>query len=254
MSTLSLSQVLHTKTAFTAGMIRMLEFFKLPQQSRPLKTRTDKSSTAQLLHMIETGHTVFKIGSHEASTLYFLSQKVGDTGRVIAFERQPGVQTYLCEIKHLLRWNNVKIDSTFIRKERTERTSHTAKEKASGGATVIPFNAKVKKYPETVTLDHYCALHALIPDILKIDADGEELPLLLGCEQTLTTHKPKIIVSCDERKAGREKVLSLFRYLLSLGYKGTFMLDSMLLPLENFDFNVYQNPYADFYCSTFMFT
>ena len=258
MYTLNLSQVLSVKTELTAGVIRMLELFKLPQQAKPYKARPDKSSTAHLLHMIETGQTVFKIGTQEASTIYFLSQKVGDAGRVIAFERHPALQAYLTEIKHLFRWNNVTIDDAPVSKVLVHARSLIKEKAAPAKAKVVSFNIPLHKAANTpqasMNLDQYCTEKGLYPHILCLDADGDELTVLQGALHTLQTHRPRIIVSCEERKAGREKILSLFRFLKDLGYKGSFMLDSMLLPLDNFDFSTYQNPQADFYCSHFMFS
>ena len=258
MYTLNL-QVSPARTAFTSGMIKMLEFFKFPQQTKLRRSKPDKSSTAHLLHLIEKGQTILKIGTQEASTLYFLSQKVGEKGRVIAFERHTGILTYLNEVKQLLKWNNVTIEHTNVAgKTGQPKVTLGKNDKPSSGATVISFDVQPKKATEkenvTATLDMYCSANGIYPDIIKIDAEGEEFLMLLGAIDVLKTQKPKILVSCEERKAGREKIISMFRFLVALGYKGYFTLDTMLLPLENFDFNVYQNPYADFYCSNFIFS
>lgn len=258
MYTLNLSQVLPAKTAFTTGIIKMLEFFKFPQYTKSRRSSPDKSSTAHLLHLVEKGQTVLKVGMHEASALHCLSQKVGDAGRVIAFERHAGVFTRLNEVKQLMKWNNVTIEHTTLSGKASQpRVTLGKKDKVPSGATVISFDVQPKKTPvkpdETITLDKYCTANRIHPDIIKIDSDGE-LSILMGAVEMLKTRKPKILVTCEERKAGRENILSLFRFLLALGYKGYFTFDTMLLPLENFDFNVYQNPYSNFYCSNFMFS
>lgn len=259
MQTLSLSPAFSTRTIITTGIIRMLEFFKFTHHPRPANTKPDRSSTAYLLHLIEKGQTVFKIGPHEAASLYFLSQKVGDTGKVIAFEQNTHVHSSLTEIKQLLNWHNVILEhAPLTQKAKQQPFTLTKKNKQhSKGATVISFDRNYRKdapkVEETISLDKYCAAQKISPHVLRIDADGEEFNLLTGAIETLKSCKPRIVVSCEERKAGRDKVSSLFRLLIALNYKGYFLLDSMLLPLENFDFDVYQNQHTDFYCNTFVF-
>ncbi|MBE7173138.1 MAG: FkbM family methyltransferase [Williamsia sp.] len=259
MQTLSLNPAFSTRTVLTAGIIKVLEFFKFSHQPVPVKNKPDKSSTAYLLHLIEKGQTVFKIGPHDASALYFLSQKVGDAGKVVAFEPRTNVYAYLTEIKQLLSWSNVIIEhSPLTPRAGQQPVILSKKDKASyKGATVVRFDVKYKKSPQkgdhTAGLDKYCAAKNIYPDVLRIDADGDEFDLLTGSLEMLKSHKPRIVVSCEDRKAGREKIQSLFRLLIALNYKGHFLLDAMLLPLDNFDFDVYQNPYSDFYCNTFVF-
>lgn len=255
MQPLSLNHAFGTRTVLTAGIIKILEFFKLPPQPRSAKTKPDKSSTAYLLHLIEKGQTIFKIGPHDAAALYFLSQKVGDAGKVVAFEQQTTVRTYLTEIKQLLSWNNVIIEHTpLTRKGDQQPVTLTKKGRNAKGAAVISFDIKYKKAEEEKeSLDKYCPAKNSYPDVLRIDAEGEEFDVLTGAIETLKSHKPKIVVTCEERKAGRDKISSLFRFLIALNYKGYFLLDAMLLPLENFDLDVYQNQQTDFYCNTFVF-
>ena len=259
MQALSLNQPLNTKAVFTTGILKMLEFFKFTLPSGRSNTKPDKSSTAYLLHLAGKGQTVFKIGPHEASTLYFLSQKVGDAGKVVVFEPHANLNLYLTEIKQLLSWSNVIIEHTPLLQKRTPQpVTLTKKDKtAIKGATVISIDAKYKKgaakAEDRASIDKYCLAKNTYPDLLRIDANGEEFDVITGAIETIKTHKPKVVVSCDERKAGKEKIQAMFRLLIALNYKGYFLLDSMLLPLENFDFDVYQNSYADFYCNVFVF-
>ncbi len=66
-------------------------------------------------------------------------------------------------------------------------------------------------------------------------------------------YKPKILLRCDQRIAGKQKVMTTFQFLTELNYSGHFILDTINIPLINFDFNVYQNEHNDFYCNEFMF-
>ena len=103
------------------------------------------------------------------------------------------------------------------------------------------------------TLDNYCVTHNIQPNFLKIDAEGNELKILQGAINTLKSYKPRLLIKCEERVAGAQKVLETFKLLMQLDYSGYFILDSIRIPVINFDFNVYQNAFKDFYCSNFMF-
>ena len=82
---------------------------------------------------------------------------------------------------------------------------------------------------------------------------GNELKLLKGAITILKNDKPKILLKCEERLAGAQNVLETFKYLQQLGYTGFFVLDTIRIPIVNFDFNLYQNTCNNFYCNNFMF-
>ncbi len=88
---------------------------------------------------------------------------------------------------------------------------------------------------------------------MKINADGNELQILRSALDTLKNDKPKLILRCDQRIAGKQNVRDTFKFLSGLNYKGHFVLDTIGIPLVNFDFNIYQNECNDFYCTEFMF-
>lgn len=103
------------------------------------------------------------------------------------------------------------------------------------------------------TLDDYCEKKNMHPSFLKIDSGGNELKILMGAINTLKMYKPKILLKCKERLAGAQNMIETFRLLRQLNYKGYFVLDTIKIPVVNFDFNLYQNNCNNFYCSNFMF-
>ena len=91
------------------------------------------------------------------------------------------------------------------------------------------------------------------PDFLKIDVEGNELPIFMGGAEILKKYKPKIFVECEARHVGRERVLETFSYLQNLGYKGSFIKDTDFLPLTDFDIDLHQNLGLKPYCNNFIF-
>jgi FkbM family methyltransferase len=47
----------------------------------------------------------------------------------------------------------------------------------------------------TLTLDSYCSQNACWPDVVKIDVEGTEMPVLKGARAVLSQKKPKLIVA-----------------------------------------------------------
>lgn len=124
-------------------------------------------------------------------------------------------------------------------------------------AAVINFNQKLTGRKElnkmSNTLDHYCYVNKIKPDIIKISIDDSDGRLLNGAREIISSYKPVFMVKCDNRTVGKEKVLEIFNFFSSYHYRGYFVLDTLKIPLENFDFNLYQNPLNNFYCDQFVF-
>lgn len=75
---------------------------------------------------------------------------------------------------------------------------------------------------------------------IKIDVEGHELSVLKGGIAVLERDGPSIVVEAEERhKPGAVK--NLIDFLISRGYKGYFLLDSYLHPVEYFDLEKHQN-------------
>ncbi len=98
-------------------------------------------------------------------------------------------------------------------------------------AAIIDFktriNLEAKKATAAETLDNYCIIHNIKPGVLKINGEGNELSILKGATKILQKYKPTILLQCEERHAGRDKILHTFKLLADLKYSGYFILDVM---------------------------
>ena len=190
-----------------------------------------------------------------------MRRKLKQSGKIIAFESRPYLYQHLFHLKKILDWKNVQLEQTRLSNtsgtEPLYNTLNTKYNSLSHGAIIINMNENISNYgPNKATLhtlDNYCSSQNIQPDFLKIDAEGNELKILKGAINILKSYKPKILVKCEEKVAGAQKVLETFKLLMQLNYTGSFVLDTIRIPLINFDFNVYQNACKDFYCSNFMF-
>lgn len=72
----------------------------------------------------------------------------------------------------------------------------------------------------TTTLDIYCQDNGVVPDFILCDAEGYELKILVGAFETLSKHKPILILEVNESAliAHGTSRIELFEYLDKIGY------------------------------------
>ncbi|MEI6817514.1 MAG: FkbM family methyltransferase [Bacteroidota bacterium] len=242
-----------------AKRMRIIEQIKVILRANKYKTNTDRGGIAYLHQSIKPGHTVLDIGAHKGGYLYFINKLVGDSGTVVAFEPQSSLYAYLKTLKPMFEWNRTTIEQLALSDTKGKVTLFIPANKhdsSSPGATLVPHAERKDFHTEEVgteTLDNYCKSHQLKPDFLKIDVEGNELNIFKGGMDTLTKYKPKIIVECEERHIGKDKVMETIRFLENLNYSGRFIKDDEYLPLTQFDFAVHQDTSRKPYCNNFIF-
>ncbi len=150
-----------------------------------------------------------------------------------------------------MKWRNIVIE--VLQLPDNVSNAHFAKREITKGAAVIYINER-KSYKESIhALDDYCASQSIKPDFIKINLYRNQLEILRGAAEVLKKYKPKVMIECEERLSGRRNITEIFECMKSFNYKGFFILDTIRVPLQNFDFDMYQNPRTDFYCNTFIF-
>ena len=242
--------------------MKITEHIKLAYRANRYKNKNDKGGIAFILSSIKAGQTAFDIGAHKAGYLYFMRQMAGESGKVFAFEPQSSLYNYIVRIKKLFHWNNVRIEHLALSDSAGKVTLYIPSDKkgtasSPGGTIVRHSNLKYINSTEEVlteTLDSYCQRNNIKPDFLKIDVEGNELRVLKGGLAVLKKHRPKILVECEGRHAGKENVLEIFDMLKNLGYIGSFISGIKRIPIAEFDFERNQNPEeSKTYCNNFTF-
>lgn len=75
-------------------------------------------------------------------------------------------------------------------------------------------------------------------DVIKIDVEGHQLPLIAGARQTLERDRPDILIEVDERHRPGS-IAEVDASLRALGYHGYFLLGRALLPMARFRLDVF---------------
>lgn len=205
--------------------------------------------------------TVCDIGANKGSYTYWLSRWV-PRGRVIAFEPQAELATYLQRACVRLGMKNVTVEAKAVYSQSGTLGLFIPGGKDSPGATLSakaasPEGGRRVSVP-VVALDEYFSAETRI-GVLKIDVEGAEKGIFEGAMRILTQQSPLLVFECENRHLESGSVLDVFRFLEELGYAGQFICGRTLRPLAEFDSAVHQKQTGDKYwdakdyCNNFVF-
>jgi FkbM family methyltransferase len=83
----------------------------------------------------------------------------------------------------------------------------------------------------TVRLDDFCRSHEWWPDVVKIDVEGHEFAVLLGCEELMSKHRSAIVCEVLD---GADNSNALTELLIRHGYASYAVLDHGLFRQKEF--------------------
>lgn len=161
------------------------------------------------LKYVLPGNIVFDVGAHAGFHSVFCGLLVGPTGRVFAFEPNP--------ISRGSLEGQVRLNPTLrievVRYALSDTVGWADFDATQGCQSRI--TSKGKSKVEMRTLDSLVSVELPIPDVIKIDVEGEEEEVLRGSEKTLSKFRP--IVLCDYNDA--RTMSSVSRILLPFAYE-----------------------------------
>lgn len=233
---------------FFVSVIRFIEMLRLLYRVNSSKRLNETAVLRYIQNSVKKGSTVINIGEGDLFYQYFIVRKLKGTGKLITLESSAYVNHHFLLLKEIFNWQNVVVDaitncSNMVDGIRYVQVVHpVANTKA--GFTFPGLQG---------ALDHYCSKNAILPGFIKIDMQRNECSMLYEGISTLMKCRPRILLTCEARLAGKENIIQIFQFLTGIGYTGHFFLDTIRLPLINFDFDTYQNPFKNFYCNHFVF-
>ena len=169
------------------------------------------------MRMIENGMVVVDIGANIGVYTILVTEKVGENGKVIAVEPEPQNYNQLLENMRLNNFKNVIPQNIAL-------TDHEGFENLyissySDGHSLLLRENEIDSIKVLVrTLDGLLEeLDLKRIDIIKIDAEGSEIPILKGAEKTLKANpNVKIIVAAEHYPSEIEEVC---QFLNKRGFK-----------------------------------
>ncbi len=150
---------------------------------------------AQLIH---PGETVIDIGANGADWDLMMSNRVGPTGNVIAFEAHPYYAEATRQAIRYLKLTNVVLESIAVG-DRPGQVQLEVKPQSgpsySGRARIVGATAQSHTVTiPVVSLDQYLASKGLVAtiDFIKSDTEGYELNVFRGAIKTLESSRPLV--------------------------------------------------------------
>ena len=162
--------------------------------------------------MVRPGQVVVEVGANIGTHTLFLSQQVGPTGIVLAFEPQRIVFQTLCANLALNSVMNVDCRQAALGAEPGEIRVPSIDYRRPGNFGGLSLGEwQQGEIVPLITLD---SLQLGRCHLIKIDVEGMEKQVLQGALSTITRFKPLLYVENDRK----EKSLELVQYLTNLGY------------------------------------
>lgn len=169
---------------------------------------------AAIRRLTKPGMTVLDIGANMGAHTLLLSSLVGPTGRVVAFE--PTDFAYAKLQKNLSLNPALRVEVVHLaladRTSSQQQVDFRASWQTNGGRTNGPSTV------DMVRLDEWSEAQGLLRvDVIKLDVDGYEYPVLAGGMATIARTRPTFIIEATGLHFS-DAARNPFEVLRSLGY------------------------------------
>ena len=180
------------------------------------------------LRLSKNSKCFFDVGAHIGIVSLAVSKNISSKGKIYSFEAS---RVNLKFIKFHIKLNKIKnitiIDKLVSSVNKKDSILFESNE-SSGMNSVIPIKKKKiinKSYVESVTLDKFCKIKNIIPDIIKVDIEGSEIEMLIGSRWIIKKFQPLIFLSYHPS------------HIKKLGYNKNFIFDI----IDDLDYKVYDS-------------
>ena len=168
-----------------------------------LISRGDEPSAEErcLFQAARQGSTIFDIGAFLGTHTVFFSERVGPSGRVVAFEPHPDNRAAILEQVESLRLRNVELRDVGV--GRVSGSVEFVYPEDLGRGTADPEVGRAirasepclsRTFPVRSLDDQTSSGELPDPDLVKVDVEGLEYDVLLGMEQTVRRRKPELFL------------------------------------------------------------
>ncbi len=173
----------------------------------------EPAQTRALLSAVRSGDVVYDIGAHVGYFAVLMAECAGPTGQVHAFEPRPINQRFLRRHLRINGCRTVEFHPWSV----GDRTGGALLETRTGtGTGYVSERGDVPIH--MIDVDTMVASDRLPPpDFMKIDVEGGEVAVLRGAIQTITVHRPRMMLATH----GEDLQRACRTLLEPLGYQFT---------------------------------
>jgi FkbM family methyltransferase len=151
---------------------------------------------------LKPGMAMLDVGAHHGLYTVIAATRVGNSGRVVAFEPSPRERARLEAHIRLNELSQVSVEAIALGREQSRATLYLPTKKNSGYNTLrVPEFLKAEVTPVEVPIvkldDYLAAAPERHLDLIKIDVEGAERDVLLGGEEVLSKAPLRPLLLCE---------------------------------------------------------
>lgn len=192
--------------------------------------RDQRAELAAIRSHVTADDLVCDIGANKGSYLYWMAKW---SRRVVAFEPQPGLASYLKDACAALKLSNAVVEAAGVSAASGTFDLYIPAPN-SPGASLLPAEGARKLPVRVVALDDYFKPSDKV-SLLKIDVEGAEFDVFRGAERILRESRPVLVFEYEQRHLREGTMSDCFAYLEDRGYRGEFVMRGKALPISQFD-------------------
>lgn len=159
----------------------------------------EKQFLTALLALIQPGDVVYDIGANVGVFTVFFAKRIGERGKLLAFEPEDKAYRRLLENIQVNRLSNVQAHQLALGNESGSITLYADSDAASGvHSAVRPPGGRIESTAQMIRVmagDEFAAQSKLpVANVIKLDVEGMEYEALKGLERTLATAECRVVV------------------------------------------------------------
>jgi len=187
---------------------------------------------AAIQALARPGRTVFDVGGHHGLMAIVSARAVGSHGKVVTFEPNPQSCKILQDNCRLNCIDNIRIEPVALSDREGETRFFAQQGDVTWNSSIIREFATQAGRDEVVeftvpltALDAYVQCTHMVPNVLKIDAEGAEIMILRGAQKTIEQHRPALVMEFnpESAQAAGVRISDIVRWLQDLGYSLTVL-------------------------------
>jgi FkbM family methyltransferase len=214
---------------------------RMPWFQRPLTDPAAIREHQYFAGLALAGKVAYDVGANEGSHTLALRRRTGATGRVYAFEPEPGSFARLTRVVALNRLSNVAVFAVALGVGRLVLPARASE--AELAATLDPALQAMLGDAGTgseievpvIRLDEWVReMDLAAPDFMKIDVEGLEAAVLDGAMETIAAARPALFIEIHgaDRDAKTANAAAVLGRLAPLGYRFRHLESGARVPLE----------------------